>query len=185
MKKKTKIMIIISVIIIIFLLVGLFIGSIAKDKKKTKEAMNLIIKDSEKFEKSVEKFNEKRDNIYTEVFTETYYDTIKEKYESWNNSLQDYEKVVDNIETTSKNLKKYCNGMYYSKSEVNQKCNDFISLYEEVNNTFISDIDAYNKIIKEYNEYMKENNSTETLNTYSTKKKYIDYNKDKTYSGKE
>lgn len=185
MKKKTKIIIITSIIIIILLIIGTFIVSMRKDKKKTNQVMDLILKDSKKFEDSVVSFNENRDNVYKTVFVETYYDTIKESYETWNNQLKDYEKTVDQIEKNSKNLKKYCNGMYYSKAEVNQKCNDFTSLYEELINTFVSDITSYNQIIKEYNEYMKENNSNETLNTYDTKKKYIDYNKDKDYSGKE
>lgn len=184
MKKKTKVILIASIVIILLLIIGLFIGSMQKDKKKTKEAMDIIIKDSEKFEKSIEVFNEKRDSVYTEIFVETYYDTIKEKHEQWNNILKDYEKTIDELEKNSKNLKKYCHGMYYSKPEVNQKCNDFASLYEEVNNTFIRDIEAYNKVIKEYNEYIKENNGS-PINTYHTKKKYIDYNNDKTYSGKE
>lgn len=170
---------------IVFLIIGLFIGSMRKDKKETKKVMDLIIKDSEKFENSVVSFNEKREKVYSTIFVETYYDTIRENYETWNNQLKDYEQTIDQLETTSKNLKKYCNGMYYSKAEVNQKCNDFSSLYEEVVNTFVSDITSYNKMIKEYNEYMKEKNSNETLNEYNTKKKYIDYNKDKSYSGKE
>lgn len=185
MKKKTKIIIITSIIMIVFLIIGLFIGSMRKDKKETKKVMDLIIKDSEKFENSVVSFNEQREKVYSTIFVETYYDTIKENYETWNNQLKDYEQTIDQLETTSKNLKKYCNGMYYSKAEVNEKCNDFSSLYEEVVNTFVNDITSYNKMIKEYNEYMKENNSNETLNEYNTKKKYIDYNKDKSYSGKE
>lgn len=185
MKKKTKIMLIVSIIAIILLIVGLFIGSMKKDKKKTQQVMELVLQDSKEFEKNVLSFNEKREEVYTEVFGETYYDTIKENHDKWSNLLKEYEKTMDKIENTSKNLKKYCNGMYYSKAEVNQKCNDFSSLYEEVNNTFVSDIDSYNKTIKEYNEYTKENEAENAIDMYQTKKKYIDYNKDKSYSGKE
>ncbi len=184
MKKKTKIILIVSIIAMIFLIVGLFIGNMKKDKKKTQQVMEIILKESKEFENNVLSFNERREEVYTEIFIETYYDTIKENHDKWSNLLEEYETTIDKIENASKNLKKYCNGMYYSKAEVNQKCNDFSALYEEINNTFVSDIESYNKTIEEYNEYAKENN-VEAVSTYQTKKKYIDYNKDKSYSGKE
>lgn len=185
MKNKKKTIIITSVIVAIILIIGIFTISIIKDKKKTKETMSLIEKEYQTFEQDIEAFNTKRDEIYSEIFVETYYDTIKGKYQVWNNQLNEYEKKVDSVINNSKNLQKYCNGIYYSKPEINQNCNNFSSLYEEMINSFVTDINEYNKIIKDYNEYLQESNSQETLNFYKTTKKYLDYNKDKKYSGKE
>ena len=56
MKKKTKIILIVSIIAIIFLIVGLFIGNMKKDKKKTQQVMEIILKESKEFENNVLSF---------------------------------------------------------------------------------------------------------------------------------
>lgn len=184
-KKKKKIILVASIIVVVLLGILFFVTSILRDQKKTKNTMDLILKDYKSFEDSVLGFNEKRDQIYSSVFVETYYDTIKTNYSAWNQSFQEYEKEVDTVLDHSENLKKYCNGIYYSKSDVNKKCNTFTALYEEVVNTFVSDVSSYNQLMDSYNQYVEESGGTELLEKYSTKKKYIDYNKDKEYSGKE
>lgn len=183
--KKKKLILIVSIVVIFLLGILFFIHSILKDQEETAATMNLILKDYDQFEDRVLNFNDKRDQIYSSIFVETYYDTIKVNYGTWNLAFQEYEKEVDRVLDVSKNLKKYCNGVYYSKSDVNKKCNSFSSLYEEVINTFVSDVSSYNKIIDNYNDYVKENGGTDLLEKYSTTKKYVDYNQDKKYSGKE
>ena len=184
-KKNKTIITIICIVAVIVIIIGLFFNSISKDREKTNKIMNLIVKDYDKFEASVLNFNDKRDKIYSSVFEDTYYDTIKQNYDVWNNSFNDYEKTVDDVISKSKNLKKYCANNYYSKNDINSKCSSFSSLYEEVINSFVSDINSYNKLIDTYNEYVKENSGTDTLNKYSTKKKFIDFNNDGDYAGKE
>ncbi len=185
MNNKKKIIIIVTIILIFIIIISIFVTNIVRDKKQTARTMDLIEKEYQTFEKDIELFNSKRDEIYSQIFVETYYDTIKEKYQVWNNNLTEYEEKVDKIIKNSKNLQKYCNGIYYSKPQINQNCNNFASLYEEMINSFVTDINEYNKIIKNYNEYIKENNQQEVLSSYKTTKKYLDYNKDNNYSGKE
>ena len=54
-------------------------------------------------------------------------------------------------------------------------------------NQALDDINMYNGNIKKYNSWLKEQNNTTSkeLEIYKTNKTYIDYNKDKKYSGKE
>ena len=60
-----------------------------------------------------------------------------------------------------------------------------LSIYEQVNNYFVLDINTYNSNIKKFNDYQKSNNSTITLKNYKTKKDYIDFNEDGTIEGKD
>ena len=53
-------------------------------------------------------------------------------------------------------------------------------------NYFINDVTQVNKNIEEFNKYNQENNTGVTLlQKYNTTKKYIDFNNDKEYAGKE
>lgn len=185
MNKKVKIIIIVCLVIGVLVAgIGIFCYNVSKDRKETTRVMNLILSDYDKFEDSVLNFNDKRDVVYETIFVEAYYDTIKEKYNEWNTLFKDYEKEVDKV-LSYKNLDKYCKGKFYSKGEVNTKCSSFVTLYEDVINSFVSDKDSYNKMLNEYNDYIKENNGTEVLDVYNTSKKYIDYNQDDEFSGKE
>ena len=58
-------------------------------------------------------------------------------------------------------------------------------MYEQVINYFVLDVDDYNENVKKYNEYQITISSTSSIKEYSTNKKYIDYNGDKTFEGKE
>ena len=53
--------------------------------------------------------------------------------------------------------------------------------------SFVDDINTYNKNITAYNKYLDDEGNTTSLKleTYQTKKTYIDYNNDGKYSGKE
>ena len=81
-------------------------------------------------------------------------------------------------------MDKLCTDVYYPDSKVNTKCVNYKSIYEQVVNYFISDINVYNKNVKEYNKEQNDNKD-KMIEEYKTNKKYIDYNNDKTYDGKE
>lgn len=185
MKKNKVIIISVSVVTILILLITFFVISIRKDKEKTKKVMDTIVKKYDVFEKRVVKFNEVRDEIYTTVFADTYYDVIKESYTDNNNRMKGLEKTINDVEKSASKLKEYCRNAYYSSSDVNRKCSSFKSLYEEVVNSFVSDVDKYNKVLDNYNNYIKEAGGNEILEKYSTKKKYIDFDGDKEFVGKE
>ncbi len=185
MKKNKKIIFILLVILIIFIsLIILFINNLRKDQIKTKKVMNEILSKYDEFEDQVLVFNDIRDKVYSSVFVDTYYDTIKEKYKNNINSLKELEDSVNVIINKSKKLKNNCKG-YFSSSDVNSKCLSFNNTYEEVINSFVTDINKYNEIIDNYNEYITENGTGEILDKYKSSKKYIDFNNDSKYSGKE
>lgn len=69
--------------------------------------------------------------------------------------------------------------MYYSEAAVNKMCSNYKVIYEQVNNCFVKDVASYNDNVKTYNI-----DSTKQINIFKTDRKYIDYNKDKSYDGK-
>ena len=82
-------------------------------------------------------------------------------------------------------MEKLCSNVYYPDGNINAKCSEFGGVYEQIVNAFVSDIKLYNDNINKYNEYAKENGSDTSLEAYKTEKKYIDYNKDKKFDGKD
>ena len=82
-------------------------------------------------------------------------------------------------------MKSMCGDIYFTDTSTNNKCSSYDSVYEQIVNAFVSDVNLYNKSIDSYNKYQKELNSGLSLNKYKTSKKFIDYNKDKKYEGKE
>ena len=184
--KSSKIIVIVIVVLGIFLgLVSFFVNSLKKDQLETKKIMNMIVKEYDLFEDQVLTFNDVRDQVYIVVFQDTYYDSLKDSYEKFNNTMQELEKNVDQVVDQSLKLKSHCD-TYYSDSSINNKCSTFKQLYEEVMNSFVNDVEKYNELLDDYNDYLKENGHTdEGLLEYKTDKKYIDFNKDKEYSGRE
>lgn len=187
MSKKRKIFFIlcISFFIAICLFIILFIFSIKKDKEATTKQMSEVVEEYSKFSQSIDTFNEIRNQLYLDVFENTYYENLSENDPQFKERFLAYEKVVDSIILSAEGLDRMCTGVYYVDSKVNAKCSEFGSVYEQIVNAFVSDVDLYNNNIKKYNNYQKENNGTLYLDSYVTKKKYFDYNKDKVYEGKE
>ena len=188
-RKHRKKFIALLVVLIIFLGLGIgavfFVFDLRKDKKATRDQMAVVLESYNKFNDSVDKFNDIRNDIYLDLFENTYYDNLVSKDEEFKSRLTEYEKSVDNVNKSVKKLEKLCIGMYYPDKSINAKCNEYGGVYEQIVNAFVSDIKLYNDNIKKYNEYAKENGSDNSLDSYKTKKKYIDYNKDKKFDGKD
>ncbi len=183
MKKKV-------VLIVVFILIGLFIiiniFSFAKDKSNSKKAMDIIKNDYNKFWSDAKSFGEKRDYIYDNIFGSDYAENFKNNYKYYYDYFDSYKVNVNKIKKDSKNLDKYCNGIYYTKKSINTKCQTFIENYELVINYYVLDVKRFNVIIDEYNNYLeKENLKEKKLSKYNSQYKYIDYNKDGKMSGKE
>lgn len=186
--KKVLILSLVGITCIIWGLITMFISSVKKDQKEMNARMDTIIKKYDEFSKNIENFNKKRDEIHQGFLDNIYYETMEKSDTEYKNKLYDYEKLVSNISKNSKVLRNYCQeGIYYSSSDVNSKCIAFKQGYEEMVNSFVSDVDLYNDNIKKYNEWLATENKTDALKleSYETKKVYIDYNKDGKYSGKE
>lgn len=186
MKKKTivKILIIVIIMFLIVFAVFTFINSFKEDKEITKEKMNEITKNYEKFNESVLTFAKGRDYIYS-LREETYLEEYSKNTDTWNKLIKDHQENIENVEKNSKILKENC-AFKYADPNINSKCTIFKSTYEAANNYYISDIKSYNKSVEEYNKWAKDNNKN-TLNKgkLTIYKDYIDYDQDKEYFGKE
>ncbi len=186
-KKKIVILVVIGVTCIIWGFITLFISSVKKDQREMNARMDVIIKDYTKFNSNLEKYSLKRDEIHQNFLDTIYYETLGNNDTQYKNKLYEYEKIVTDISKSTKKLREYCKeGIYYSKSDVNSKCNSFKQGYEEMINTFVEDINLYNSNLNQYNDWLDNEGKTDSvkLDNYKTSKKYIDYNKDGKYAGK-
>lgn len=192
MKKKNKIikiLIIIGIACIVWGLIVMFISGVKKDQKEMNNRMKLITKSYADFTKKIEEFNKTRDALHKEFLDKVYYETLATQDTGFKNKLKDYESLVSKISLSTKdNLRKYCkDDIYYSSAEVNNQCASFKTGYEEMVNSFVDDINRYNDNLVQYNKWLDANGLTTSirLEPYLTKNKYIDYNGDGEYTGKE
>lgn len=191
MKKKKKLSILLGAVGIGLIVYGgilSFISNLKADQRQMNDRMDTIIKEYDKFNQNIEKFNQTRKMLHEEFLDKVYYETLTQNDTAYKKKLTDYETEVATISKSTKIIRKYCkDGVYYSSSDVNNKCSAFQLGYEQMVNSFVEDINTYNKNITAYNKYLDEENNTTSLKleSYQTKKTYIDYNKDGKYSGKE
>ena len=181
-------LVLLGIVSIVVGLIIMFISNIKKDQEEMNQRMTKISSKYETFKTEVEKINTERDSMHKDFLDTIYYETFEENETNYKKRLYEYEKNVTNLSKANTTLKEYCkNGIYYSSSDINSKCNAFNLAYEQLINTFVDDINKYNGNISQYNSWLKEQNITtkKELETYETKKTYIDYNKDGQYSGKE
>lgn len=184
---KTKILIIILValFLIFCVLVGWLLVSFKIDKEQTNGQMSKVNDVYNDFSSEIDNFNDTRNQLYLDVFENTYYDSLSANDIKFKESFTNYEKTVDAVVEKALRLEKYCKNVYYSDSKVNKKCSEYGLVYEQIINAFVSDVELYNKNIENYNKYQSDNGGILFLNSYVTKKKYLDYNGDKKYQGKE
>lgn len=184
-KKIAYILMTIGFVFIMSGSVSSFVLGLQQDKRETYKRVGVVNDVFEEFSTMTSLFENSRDELYTVFLSNVYYDTMYDDDEVIKNKLKEYEKLVDDISIKVKSLDKMCSNMYYPSSEANNKCENYKLIYEQVNNYFVGDIKTYNLNVSKYNLYQKNNGSTLEISKYSTKKKYIDYNKDKKYDGKE
>ena len=165
--------------------VSSFVLGLKKDKEEIYNRISEVNNEFETFSTNTSVFESFRDDLYTIVLSNVYYDTMYDEDKMVKNKLSNYENLVDELTKNTKKLDKLCNDVYYPDSKVNTKCNNYKSIYEQVVNYFISDINVYNENVKKYNEYQRNNNSDLRVDKYKTDKVYIDYNNDNQYDGKE
>ena len=185
-KKKKRIFLVTCVaffLLIALFLLFFFLGFL-EDKEKTKEQMQIIQEAYVSFKTSIESYNDVYDKVYTTLFEGVYYETMEEEDFKRKAVLKEEEKIVQDVFTTSKMLKKVCDGIIYPDASINTKCSSFALAYEQVVNHFVSHVDAYNQQIKDYNMWASSHQKT-SLMSYETTFNYIDFDHDKVYSGKE
>lgn len=165
--------------------VSVFLNGLQKDRLATLKRMDEVTDQFEDFSANTSVFESFRDELYSNVLSNVYYDTMYITDRNVKSQLSNYESLVDELEKNTKKLDKLCGKNYFPDSAVNNRCVNYKSIYEQVVNYFISDIKVYNSNVEKYNTYQKSNNSIFVLDGYKTTKKYIDYNKDGIYDGKD
>lgn len=184
--KKIKIIaIIVGVLVLIIGAITLFILSIKKDQRATVERVQEVINTYSEFSNVVDKFNDIRNDLYSNTLDNVYITNIGEMDATIQVSFKKYEDVVDEVSKVTDKMSKLCGNIYFTDSRARTKCEDYDSVYEQIVNAFVSDVKSYNKSIDEYNEYQKSLNTNVSLVHYETTKKFIDYNNDKKYEGKD
>lgn len=189
MSKERKILVLclLGIVSLITGIIIMFISSLKQDQAKMNKRIDTIIKKYDKFSKDLESVNKVRDSLHKEFLDTIYYDTFEKNDTSYKNRLLEYEEMITKLSKDNNTMKDYCNSnVYYSSSDANSKCSAFNQAYEEMVNSFVDDINQYNKNITNYNSWLDEQGNTNSLKLekYKTKKTYIDFNKDGNYSGK-
>ncbi|MBR2679104.1 MAG: hypothetical protein IKE63_06770 [Bacilli bacterium] len=183
--KIAHILMTISFVMIISGGVSSFVLGLKADKLETQKRINVVNDEFEILSANTSVFETVRDELYSDTLSNVYYDTLYSDDKKIKEKLSNYENLVDELQKTTVKLDKLCKDVYYPDIEANTKCSNYKSIYEQVNNYFISDINLYNKNIDKYNEYQKNNNFNLKIEKYKLRKQYIDYDGDKKYDGKE
>ena len=184
-KKFAYFLMTLSFIMIISGGVSSFVKGLKEDHTATYNRLQVVNDEFEVFSANTSIFENYRDELYNVVLTNVYYDTMFETDTDVKMKLVNYEKLVDQISDNTYKLNALCDNVYFPSGEGNSKCVNYKSIYEQVINYFVGDIKLYNKNVLKYNEYQKSIKSSLTIREYKTNKKYIDYNEDGNYDGKE
>ncbi len=183
-KKVSFVLMTISFVMIISGAVSSFVFSLKSDQVQTRARMTSVSDEYESFSTITTKFEEAREELYQNVFNNTFFDTMAQTDASVKTKLSNYEAILDELGKLASRLKTLCQDMYYPESNINHKCSNYASIYEQAVNYFVGDIKLYNSHIKEHNNYQASHGGVK-LENYQTNKKYLDYNHDKEYEGKE
>ena len=152
-----------------------------EDKQQILNRIDDVGDEFEVFSANTSIFEEYRESLYEEILEGVVCDCLKDNAKKVNNKLSNYENLVDELDSNVLKLNKLCDDVYYPDSNTNNKCSNYKVIYEQVVNYLVSDIANYNKNVKQCNKSITDNK----ISIYKTNKKYIDYNNDKKYDGKD
>lgn len=187
MKKVLKIIGIFTIIIaILIVLASIWVKGLREDQKKTKKIIKTIKESYTEFNNRVEEFSQLRNELY-EYKEDLYLETLAQKADDWNTFIKMYSESIEYVEKASKNLKENCK-IKYGDVDANSKCTAFSANYEAAMNYYIADAEDYNNLIDEYDKWNKEENLKHPnieKAKFPVYKKYIDFDKDGEYFGKE
>ncbi len=184
-KKISLILFTIGLVMITSGSVASFVLSLQSDQKQIRERMESVSLSYENFNTYVTKFQEMRETINEKTLKNLYYDTFKQEDKLIKTQLSNYENIVDTVKKSVSNMDSLCKNVYYPDSDTNHKCSKYKSIYEQVINYFLEDISIYNSNVEVYNNYQQSLGNNDKIEKYKTAKKYIDYNHDGQYEGKE
>lgn len=162
-----------------------FLINLREDHKTVLRRMDDVSAVFESFSTHTTIFEEYRDSLYTEVLENVYYDTMYSSEPMVKEKLDGYSKLVDEMTDETNKLSELCENVYYPKSDANNMCVNYLSIYEQVVNYYVSDIESYNNNVSKYNAYQKAIQSDKLISEYKLKYHYIDYNGDNVFDGRE
>ena len=184
-KKIAHLLMTLSFVLIMAGGVSSFVLGLKADKLETQKRIDVVNNEFEVLSTNTTIFENLRDELYNKVLSNVYFDTMYKDDKTVKEKLSNYENLVDELEKTTIKLDNLCKNVYYPDMEANTKCSNYKSIYEQVNNYFIGDIEVYNKNVLKYNEDQESKKSNLIIEEYKTRRDYIDYNGDHKYDGKE
>ena len=185
-KKYIGILILVAFLLIVGGIITYIIINYNNDQALITKRMEDVSTTYDKFKDEVKNFNAIRDDIYNNAMQNIYYETLKENDLIYKEMFNNYQKSLTKLDKEYNKVKDKCINVLHPKASINNKCEALIIGYEEVVNTYISDIKSYNKNIKEYNASLKENNQIEQkIEEIKLTRDYIDVNLDRKYQGKQ
>ena len=184
-RKIAFIMILVSIVMISSGLVSSLVVGLKEDKQLTRKRMDEVKLEYEDYSTMISLFEEKRDGLYGSVFNNLTYETMFANNKVMFNEVSNYEAMVDEIKKNTNKMDKLCMDVYYPDSNVNSICNNYRTIFEQVNNYFVIDITEFNKNIDKYNTYVIGLDPNLVIKKYETKKKMIDFDDDGGIVGKD
>lgn len=184
-KRISYMLMTLSFIMIISGGVSSFIMGLKADRLETQKRIDIVNNEFEVLSTNTTIFENTRDELYNKVLSNVYFDTMYKDDDRVKEKLSNYENLVDELEKTTVKLDNLCKNVYYPDIETNTKCSNYKSIYEQVNNYFIGDIEVYNRNVEKYNKDQESKKSKLMLDKYTTRRDYIDYDGDNKYDGKE
>ena len=184
-KKVAYCLLTLSLVLIVSGGVSSFLNGLRNDRRETYNRMTSVNEEFEDFSAKVSIFENYREELYSTVLSEVYYDTMYITDRSVKKKLTNYEELVDDMEKNVKKLNSLCKKVYFPNSTVNNKCDNYKSIFEQVVNYFVSDINTYNDNVNKFNIYQESLNSIFTIDKYKTLRKFVDYNGDKEFDGRD
>ena len=185
LKKISYCLITLSLMLIVSGGVSSFLNGLQNDRNETYRRMDEVTDEFEDFSANTSVFEALRDELYSNVLSNIYYDSMYITDTNVKNKLSNYESLVDSLGKGAEKLDKLCENVYYPDSVVNNKCKNYKIIYEQVVNYFVNDINVYNSNVIKYNNYQEGLGTKYYVDEYSTSKKYIDFNNDKIFDGKD
>lgn len=172
-RNKIIIFYIIGIIIIICLFIIVFNNyiNINRDISVVKNSYNNL-------SDNVDSYNNIRGELEV-LFNNFRYDSFNLDISKYEDIFIRYDNVIKKIDYNIVNLDNRCNIKYNDKN-VNKICSNYKIIYEKIINLYIGDLSYYNSVVSSYNEYS--DGGVDFVNLLYDK--YIDYNDDGIYDGK-
>lgn len=184
--KKHKFAIILLIIGTLLVVMGLSLtiyNYMNNKNNENKETEANILNNYEVFKQNSEKFYDFRSKTYyNEVTINLFPESVETDYDNWLKMLDNYTSLIDEVESSSSNLKKYClNNTYYPTDDIKNKCEAFVIAYETVVNYYTKDIESFNDNITSY---LNTTTKATKVKLYESKYNYVDINSDGNFIGK-